>query len=115
MPRSRNQELLRAVGARLARIRKGRGCTQEQLAEAMGIQPVSLSRLETGHRALSLSTLALAADSLGVSVTELLDIDRPIPPAPADPSAAEIVRIWARMDEETRDMALRVVKEIARR
>jgi transcriptional regulator with XRE-family HTH domain len=58
MPRQRDQELITGIGRRVAQARRDRGFTQEALAEAVGIEAVTLSRLETGDRALSLSTLA---------------------------------------------------------
>lgn len=115
MPRQRDQELLRAVGARLATIRRDQGWSQEQLAEAIDIQPVSLSRLETGDRALSLTVLARAAGALSVPLGDLLDVDRPMPESPDDPGLAELTAMWSGMDEETRDTVMRVVREIARR
>ena len=50
MPRKRDEDLLREVGRRVAQIRRVRGWTQEALAGAVGIEPVTLSRLETGDR-----------------------------------------------------------------
>ena len=58
MPRNRDQELLRQIGRRVGQIRADRGLTQEVLAEAVGLEPVTVSRWETGDRALSVSTLA---------------------------------------------------------
>jgi ribosome-binding protein aMBF1 (putative translation factor) len=51
-PRYRKLELVKVIGSRVAEARKARGWTQAALAEAIGIESVSLSRLETGQRAL---------------------------------------------------------------
>ena len=68
MPRKRDQELLRDIGQRVAKARTDRGFTQERLAEAVGIEPVTLSRWETGQRAVSVSTLAHIAEVLQVGL-----------------------------------------------
>ena len=68
MPKHRNEKLLVAIGRRFQRIRREAGWTQEQLAEALDVQTVTLSRWERGERALSLSALARErGDSGGVA------------------------------------------------
>ena len=52
--------------------RKYRGLTQKQLAEAAGIDAVTLSQIETGRRAGSLKTLAAIAKALGVGAGDLM-------------------------------------------
>ena len=41
MPRKQNYDLLTAIGQRVAQARKERGWTQEQLAEAIAVEPLS--------------------------------------------------------------------------
>ena len=113
MPRQRQPDLLRAVGARLQQIRKEHGWTQEALAEAVGIEPVSLSRLETGDRALSLTVLARASTALSVSLGDLLDIARPIPATDLPADEAEAQRLYRGLDVDRRDLALRLLREVA--
>ena len=115
MPRQRQPDLLRAVGARLQQIRKEHGWTQEVLAEAIGIEPVSLSRLETGDRALSLTVLARASTALGVSLGDLLDVTRPVPAIDIPADEAEAQRLFAALDVDRRDLALRLLREVAAR
>lgn len=57
----------------LKRLRAARGLTQEQLANAAGLNRVSLARLETGEMTNpSLDTLERLATALGVSVLDML-------------------------------------------
>ena len=114
MPRSRDEELLRAVGQRVGEIRRGQGWTQERLAEAIGLQPISLSRLETGQRALSLSTVALIADALEVSLGDLLDVERPLPLTDKLPGEAELLGLYRGLDDEKRALLLRLARDVAR-
>lgn len=64
------------AGGRLARglraIRKDLGLTQAQLADAAGVTPSAVSQAEAGSRGLSLDTLIILADRLGVSLDRLV-------------------------------------------
>ena len=58
------------------------------LAEAIGIEPVSLSRLETGDRALSLSALQSIADALGLQLSQMVGIEHSLPETTMGPREA---------------------------
>jgi len=60
------------VGERIAKLRKAKGFTQDQFAEATGLNRTHLYRLETGQQSMTLRTLKLVADALGVHATQLL-------------------------------------------
>lgn len=63
------------LASNVYRLRKDRGLTQEQLAEAVGVRQPRIAEVERGDanpRLLTLSRLALA---LGVPVAALLDPD----------------------------------------
>ena len=113
MPRRRDQDLLRKVGQRVAKARRNRGWTQEQLAEAIGIEPVTLSRWETGDRALSLSTLAAVAARLEVSLGDLLDVGRPVPEPDHAPDEAELLRLYRNLPNSKRDIILRLARDLS--
>jgi transcriptional regulator with XRE-family HTH domain len=59
------------VGREIARRRASVGMTQAELAERVGVQPETISRLETGARAATLERLASLSVALGVDVHEL--------------------------------------------
>ncbi len=114
MPRSRDAELLRAVGQRVAEARRDRGVTQESLAERVGIAPVSLSRLETGDRALSLSTLGKLSEALQVPLGDLLDHTRDLPaPDAARPAHAELCRLHDDLTPQRQSLLLALARELA--
>jgi transcriptional regulator with XRE-family HTH domain len=113
MPRQREEALLRQLGQRVAQARRDRGWSQEQLAEAIDIQPVTVSRWETGHRALSISTLARITDALGVSLGDLLDVERELPRLEHGPEEAELQRIFEQLTPTQRDLVLRLIRELA--
>ncbi len=76
--------------------------------------PVTLSRLETGHRALSLSTVAEIATALEVGLRDLLDVDAPLPAPRREAGEQELVHLYRGLDGRRRDLLLRVAREIAR-
>jgi transcriptional regulator with XRE-family HTH domain len=55
-----------AVRARIRELRTARGLTQEQLCEHAGISIDAITRIESGSRTPTLSTLASIAKALGV-------------------------------------------------
>ena len=112
MPRRRDQGLLQEVGRRIVQARKDRGWSQEQLAESLEVEPTTLSRLETGHRAVSVSTLGRMAAALEVSLGDLLDVERELPATEHGPEQAELLRGFDKLEAGRRDLVLRLVREL---
>ncbi|EYT81257.1 XRE family transcriptional regulator [Streptomyces sp. Tu 6176] len=61
------------VRMRIRSLRKARGWSLDNLAERAGISPSQLSRIETGHRRLSLDQLTAISRALGKSLDELVE------------------------------------------
>jgi transcriptional regulator with XRE-family HTH domain len=59
------------LGRRLQRLRRGRGWTQEQLAERIDINPKYLSSVERGEENPTLDLLLRLAEGLQVELPEL--------------------------------------------
>jgi len=66
------QDINRAVGERIRRLRSKKAITQDQLAELTGLNRVHLYRLENGRQSMTLNTLQIIADALGVRVRDLV-------------------------------------------
>lgn len=66
-------ELRRAFGEAVRLMRKRRGWSQEQLAEAAGLDRTYISGLERGTRNPALSTQERIAAALGVPLHDLLE------------------------------------------
>ena len=60
------------LGERVAQLRKARGMTQVQLAEALEVSQQTVQSYEVGRRRLPVSTLRLLAKTLSVSLDELM-------------------------------------------
>lgn len=66
--------LAERLGHRIARQRRAAGLTQAELAEKVGVQPETISRLETGKRAVSLEMMTLISESLSLELHELFHL-----------------------------------------
>lgn len=53
------------IGQRIADIRKQQGKTQQEIAEATGLQQSHIARIEAGRYSVGLDTLAAIGDALG--------------------------------------------------
>jgi transcriptional regulator with XRE-family HTH domain len=63
---------LQTFGRRLAALRVQRGLSQEQLAEASGLGPGEVRRVERGQRDLSVIALADLARALDIQPADLM-------------------------------------------
>ena len=69
---STDHSIQREVGNRIKAIRQAKGITQDQLAELAGLNRAHLYRLENGKQSMTLRTLKIIADTLGVRVRDLV-------------------------------------------
>ncbi len=110
-----DQQLLTTIGARIAELRHAMGMTQAVVAEAAGLDPQSYQRAETGRSSLSLPRMRRVADALGVPFSALfVTAGGEIPVSPWRPGDAEAAGVWTRVPDERRELALRVLREMAR-
>jgi transcriptional regulator with XRE-family HTH domain len=72
-----HRQRFKEIGRRIAFYRKGRGLSQENLAERIGISKSYLSKIEapSAEKFCSLTTLFDIADGLDVEVVKLLTDD----------------------------------------
>lgn len=63
---------MEASGKRLKELRKQAGMTQTQVAEAIGLEPGTISRIERGIKGSSIETLLLFSDVYRVSTDYIL-------------------------------------------
>ncbi len=60
------------TGKLIAELRKQQGLTQQQLAERLNLSNKTISKWESGAGSPDISNLEVLADTLGISVDELL-------------------------------------------
>lgn len=70
---SDDKELYKTVGAKVKRIRKEKGFTQQQLCEKVGISLSYLSKIEAANcdKSFSLAMLNQIANALEIEIIEL--------------------------------------------
>jgi transcriptional regulator with XRE-family HTH domain len=95
------------LGARIKELRKERQMSQEQLAEAVGIEPKHMSRIEVGGSYPSLSRLERIALILGVPMRDLFDFQHL---EDADYRVDDIAGMVKDLDEEQQRTVYKVVR-----
>lgn len=89
--------------------------TQEALAERLGIDLTTLSKWESGARAMSISSLATVAQVLGLNLPDIVAVDQPMPEPTGEADVLEGARLLEGMAVERRGLAVRLLREMARR
>ena len=65
-------DALATIGMNVAALRRDKGLSQEDLADAAGLRQAYLSGLEAGKRNPTVRTLVRLADALSVSIDDLI-------------------------------------------
>lgn len=68
---ARDSAAARSLAANVRRLRKARGMSQDELADAVGIQTAAVSHIENRRGNPTLTTLEALASALGVRFAEL--------------------------------------------
>ena len=68
MTDEKRQQVRERIGGRVATLRKLKGMTQEQLAQAAGLQRTHVNRIEAGKYAVTLEVIQAIAETLGMTV-----------------------------------------------
>ena len=72
---------MEASGKRLKALRKQAEKTQEQVAEAVGLEPGTISRIERGMKGMSIDSLLMFSEIYGVSTDYILKGDKSVAPS----------------------------------
>jgi len=67
-------DLLVAIGKAIRQVREDRQLSQDQLASKAGLDRSYVSSIENGKRNVSIQNLSKIANSLGVSLTEIVQL-----------------------------------------
>lgn len=97
---------------KIAQVRKRRGWTQQQLAEAAGYNLASIGKLEAGLVGWTHNTLRVLSDALGVEEHELLGYAAPPDEDLSDEQRA-VVRVVSRLDEVAVGVVLQTANALA--
>ena len=72
---SNDKQFFKALGARLARLRKEQGLSQQTLADEFGVAQQTLAHYEVGRARMPVSLLPMLAQFFGIGVDELLGLE----------------------------------------
>ena len=94
-------------GKRFKEIRKKFGYTQDKIAEIAGIEPQSISKIESGKNFPLLSNLEKIANNLNVSLEEFFICEHKVN---SDELEKELVNIFKNMETRNKEKLLRIAK-----
>jgi transcriptional regulator with XRE-family HTH domain len=98
------------LGRNVSRIRKLTAWTQEELAQRIGVEPETVSRVERGATVPSLSTLEKIAEVFGTTLTEVLE-----EPHPNVDNEARLIQAWiAPLSDQDKLFVLNIMKKLCR-
>jgi transcriptional regulator with XRE-family HTH domain len=110
MPVRPDPALVRALGVRIRDLRRARRLTQEALGESAGLQPETVSRVETGSGSPDLATLVALASGLSVSLSDLVDVDAAVPTATVAPDDIPLWTAISNCNTEQRAALLALIQ-----
>jgi len=71
-------ELLQKFGVRIKMLRKERNWSQEKLADETGFHRTYIGMIERGERNPSLINISVFAETFGISISELLELNNEV-------------------------------------
>jgi transcriptional regulator with XRE-family HTH domain len=77
MKKELNYKLI-AIGNNIREIRKTKGITQEELAEALDLSVMTVSRIENGNTAINVLVLIQLTKILDTCIDQILNLDTTI-------------------------------------
>ena len=111
MAKSIRRSLARRLGRNIGGRRRAIGLTQEQLAEYLEVDTLTVSRYETGNILPPLTVVDVVARLLNTTIADLLG-EAPVQPV----EHADRIGIWlASLSLSDRDWIERVVKQLVER
>ena len=96
---------MKSIGQNIAKLRKEKSITQEELAEICGVSPQAVSKWEDDQTCPDISLLPKLAKILGVSVDELLSDKQELQPV--------VTLVPEDQRKDIKDMTLRIVVDSA--
>lgn len=109
MENPNHQAFARQIGLGLYKQRRRLGLTQANLAEKLGIEPETISRIERGVALPSIMRLVNMAELLDCTVAELMGTSFPV----ATDQFVELGGFFKKLNGEDRRMVLQLVQRLA--
>lgn len=109
------KDVRRQLGIRVQALRRQRGLTQEQLAEAIGRSVDTISNIETGRLSTRIDTALKLATVLGTTLAQLFEFDEhTISPTDRNHRVAidGVIRLLEPLDTEAISALTEITKRI---
>ena len=91
------EEILKALGSRIRKLRSRQGYSQESFADKCGVHRTFMGTIERGESNLSFSNLVKVSQGLGITLSQLLSgIEKGVSETSKRPVAAEAERMRKR-------------------
>lgn len=106
------------IGSHVANMRNSRGVSRRQLARDIGITAQQLAKYESGLNRIPASRLVTIALALDCSLSQIMGLpfDNPILTSDTsvsnDPETLKLLRVWGRLDSNTRIRVLGLIESI---
>ena len=100
------------IGLKISRLRLSRHMTQEQLAEKIGVDRITMLRLENGKRIPDATTIIALSEALSVAPGEFFP-SHLVPNKPETPAYYDLQRMIERMTEPDKDLFCAFVMKAA--
>lgn len=88
------------IGKRIASLRRGKGLTQDEISEMMGVSPQAVSKWENDQSCPDITSLPQLAEILGITVDELLSGKKAEPTVKLVPEAQR---------KDIKDLMMRII------
>lgn len=69
-------QLQQKIGQRIRELRESKGISQQNLAAICNFEKANLSRIEAGRTNPTVSTLYKISQALGITISELVDVEQ---------------------------------------
>jgi transcriptional regulator with XRE-family HTH domain len=106
---------IEAIGGRIRDVRRERGLTQEQLAQAVGVSRSAVAQWETGRAGQVIGNLTRIADILGVRVEFLAHgDDKATVDEMQQGDELALIRLYRECAPEDRQLLLHTARRLAK-
>ena len=95
------------LGKKLREIRKQFGYTQEKMTEIAGIEPQSISKIESGKNFPLLSNLEKIANKLNIELEEFFNYKHK---NTSEYNKAVLLKIYENLNQENQEKLIRIAK-----
>lgn len=97
------------LGHRLRELRKKFGYTQEKLAEIAGIEPQSISKIESGKNFPLLSNLEKISKKLGIELEDFFNYEHK---NSAEEKREKLIKIYDSLSEDNKERLFRIARAL---